>query len=415
MKRYFVLAASVCALFMALAAGPAFAGSMQPGPIALPVQTGGDNGQSNTAILSNVPVLSGNSVAVVNTGDQSSSANTDLSQVNTDDTTGGNGGNTPADSNQSNTAVLSNDPVASGNSVAVVNGGRGCGCQGTDGGGQTSSADATLSQVNSSQGSPESNGKWETGSQDQSNTAILSNDPVASGNSVALVNVGGQSSSANANLSQVNQSTGGKSGSWKPESDGNRCGCNGKEDHRRSKSDDSGQSNTAILSNDPVASGNSVALVNVGGQSSSANANLAQVNQSTGGKSGSWKPESDGNRCGCNGKEDHRRSKSDDSGQSNTAILSNDPVASGNSVALVNVGGQSSSANANLSQVNQSTGGKQGSWKQESKPCPKPKPKPCDRPKPKPCHPKPCPPKPCPPKPCPPAPCNGLGIVTAPL
>ena len=90
MKRYFVLAASVCALMLALAAGPAFAGTPQPPN---PIQpTGGDQGQSNTAILSNIPVASGNSVAVINTGDQNSSANTNLSQVNQGQPVGKEGG-----------------------------------------------------------------------------------------------------------------------------------------------------------------------------------------------------------------------------------------------------------------------------------------------------------------------------------
>ncbi len=412
MKRYFVLAASVCALVLALAAGPAFAGTPQPPN---PVQpTGGDQGQSNTAILSNIPILSGNSVAVIDTGDQNSSANTNLSQVNNGQPVGKEGGSygdgqptqqpttdsapdgrDGTDSSQSNTAVLSNIPVASGNSVAGINGGgNGCGCDGKDGGGQTSSADTNLSQVNQSSGNGGSNDGG------QSNTAVLSNIPIASGNSVAVVNTGDQTSSADTNLSQVNQSSGQDQPRW----DGKSCRCQGgKED---GKSDGGGQSNTAVLSNIPVASGNSVALVNTGDQTSSANTNLSQVNQSSGQDKRGW-----------DGKKGR---KSDDGGQSNTAVVSNIPVASGNSVALVNTGDQTSSANTNLTQVNQTSNDKRHSdWdshgskskpcpKPEPKPCPKPEPKPCPKPEPKPCEPKPCPPKPCEPKPCPrpePKPC----------
>ncbi len=347
MKRYFVLVASVCALLLALAAGPAFAGTPQPPN---PVQpTGGNQGQSNTAILSNIPVLSGNSVAVINTGDQNSSANTNLSQVNQGQPVGKEGGsygdgqptqqpttdlapNGPSggdgsDSSQSNTAVLSNIPVASGNSVAVINGGqKGCGCDGNDGGGQTSSADTNLSQVNQSSGNGGSNDGG------QSNTAVLSNIPVASGNSVAVVNTGDQTSSADTNLSQANQSSGHDQPGW----DGKSCRCQGGK--KDGKSDGGGQSNTAVLSNIPVASGNSVAVINTGDQTSSANTNLSQVNQSSG-----------------NG-------GSDGDGQSNTAVLSNIPIASGNSVAVINTGNQSSSANTNLSQVNQSSGQDQSGW-----------------------------------------------------
>ncbi len=254
MKRYFVLAASVCALMLALAAGPAFAGT----PLGGLGQPGHDNGQSNTALLSNDPVLSGNSVAVVNTGSQESSANADATQVNEGGSSGG---------DQSNTAVLSNDPVASGNSVAVVNGG-GCSC---DSGSQSSSADADLTQVNSAPTDSHPSDGYAKGGQrsedvDQSNTAVLSNDPVASGNSVALINTGDQSSSADATLTQVNTGGGSSSdGKWSKDEQGSRSG---------------DQSNTAILANDPVASGNSVAVINTGDQSSSSSSDthLKQVN-----------------------------------------------------------------------------------------------------------------------------------------
>ena len=396
--------ASLCALFMALAAAPAFAGGAQPLGGLLQPSGGDQNGQSNTAILSNDPVLSGNSVAVVNTGNQQSSADTDATQVNKSGNVGQEGGSygdgrpanvqptNPApmdspgggndDGGQSNTAILSNDPVASGNSVAVLNGGRSCGCDSHEGGNQTSSADATLTQVNSSQGGSK-------GDDGQSNTAVLSNDPVLSGNSVALANKGDQSSSADTTLKQVNESS--SEGHSSPSA--KSCGCEGGTGGKDAK-DGGGQSNTAILSNDPVLSGNSVALVNNGDQHSSADTTLTQINKKQGGDS---KP------YGKSDKGSKDKGSKGDGGQSNTAILSNDPVLSGNSVALVNKGDQSSSADANLKQVNQSSSdeGSKPKPKPESTPCPQPEPKPCHEPQPKPCHePKPCPPKPCEPKPC---------------
>ncbi len=364
MKRSFIVAASFCALVLALAAGPAFAKPPSPPGTMIPEA----GGQSNTAILSNVPVLSGNSVAGYNGGDQTSSADPTLTQTNggsdgspppqpptgtTDqaqptlvpqgptgpDGNGGSGG-------ESNTAVLSNDPVASGNSVALINGG-GCNC---DGGNQTSSADPTLTQTNA--GSSDSQDNYESKSSDgcrcsgdkqgddksnrgDKNVAILSNDPVASGNSVALINTGDQSSSADPTLTQTN--SGGKS--------------------------KGGDKNIAILSNDPVASGNSVALINTGNQSSSADPTLTQTNSGDTSKSGGY---------------DQKPGP-----KSEKPCPKPEP---------------------------------KPCPKPEPKPCPEPKPKPCPEPKPKPCpepKPNPCQQKPCPPKPCEPQPCaSPVGLVT---
>jgi hypothetical protein len=386
MKRYIAVAVSTCAFVLALAAGPAFAGPSGGSPIP------GQNGQSNTSILSNDPVLSGNSVALVNGGSQSSSADATAVQSNTSGASSSSGATTedpqtaepsdqpsgPPDPNggsggQSNTAVPSNDPVASGNSVALVNGG-GCGC---DGGSQTSSADPTLVQVNDA--SSDSKGGDPKQGDGQENVAVGSNDPVASGNSVALVNEGDQTSSASPTLVQVNNSQQGGGASWSKDD----CKCQGSKDD--SKGD--GQKNVAVLSNDPVASGNSVALVNEGDQTSSADPTLVQVNSSDqGGKKGDSKK---------------------DGGQKNVAVGSNDPVASGNSVALVNEGDQTSSVSPTLVQVNGSDqGGKKGYSTEPQGP---PQQKPCP---PKPCEQKPCPPKPCEQKPCPPEPCKGGGNNT---
>ena len=373
MKRFVVLMAGVCALALMLAVAPAFGGPPQPGGIMIPEA-------SNTALLSNDPVLSGNSVALVNTGDQTSSADPTLVQQNgsagsppsgtTDDAQpaaspsgpSGPDGSTGG-SNESNTAVLSNDPVLSGNSVAGVNGG-GCTC---DGGGQSSSADPTLVQQNGPRGNSQGGG--------ETNVAILSNDPVASGNSVALVNTGDQTSSADPTL--IQQNSGGQGG--KPDDqqgyskDG--CRCQGRQGDSKGGG---GEKNVAILSNDPVASGNSVALVNTGDQTSSADPTLIQQN-----------------------------------------------------------GGQTDEKQWNGKSDGQGPPQQKPCPKPEPKPCPKPEPKPCPEPKPAPCHPKPCPkpepkpcpkpePKPCPepkpapcqPKPCPPKPCeqggggNMIGAVT---
>ena len=303
MKRYLLVAASTCALVLALAAGPAFAGS--PNPPGAPLPGGGSQ---NTALLTNDPVLSGNSVAGINTGDQTSSASPTATQTNGSSATdaapalGKPGGDDQSQGGDQNVAILDNDPVASGNSVAVINTGS-----------QSSSADPTLTQTNGGSGGSQdgldkpnggpdgcSCGGDDRAKEGDRNVAILDNDPVASGNSVAVVNGGGgcgcqggstddgQTSSADPTLTQTNGDDGGSS---------------------------KGDRNVAILDNDPVASGNSVAVINTGSQSSSADPTLTQTN-------GGGTPVEYGRPKG------YDTSKPDDKsnrGDRNVAILDNDP------------------------------------------------------------------------------------------
>ena len=72
MKHYLLVLAAACVLLLALAASPAFAGG------ALPVDGSSQDqsvtnstDQSNQAVAVNVPVASGNNVAVLSSGDQS--------------------------------------------------------------------------------------------------------------------------------------------------------------------------------------------------------------------------------------------------------------------------------------------------------------------------------------------------------
>ncbi len=386
MKRYFVLVVGACALALALAAGPALAGTPQPSPVGGLAQTlDNQTSQQNNAVSTNAPVLSGNSVALINDGDQSSSAGTDQKQVNgnsTDQTasqsspgnsgqpSGSEAGKGPSkggdsldqdvsnQTNQQNDAVSTNAPVLSGNSVALVNGG-GCGCDSGEGGNQTSSAGTEQTQVNRN-------------STDQT----------------------------------ANQSGAGKG--------------KGRED--QDVSNETSQQNNAVSTNAPVLSGNSVALINEGDQSSSAGTSQTQVNRNsttqTATQSGSGRSDSWDESCRCKG--GRSQDVSNETSQQNNAVSTNAPVLSGNSVALINEGDQSSSAGTSQTQVNRNSTTQDASQSQSKsgpKPCPKPEPKPCEpkpcpKPEPKPCEPKPCPkpePKPCEPKPCPkpePKPCE---------
>ena len=186
--------------------------------------------QRNEAVAINVPIASGNSVAVFNEGNQSSSAGTSQEQTNLNGThqsadqsgSAGKGEQEQTVSNetkQRNDAVAVNVPIASGNSVALVNGGASCGCEYSTGGSQTSSAGVDQQQTNvnvTKQHAEQSGGGSYTkkghGEQEQTvsnetyqrNEAVAVNVPIASGNSVALVNTGDQTSSAGTDQQQTN-------------------------------------------------------------------------------------------------------------------------------------------------------------------------------------------------------------------
>jgi hypothetical protein len=152
MKRSIVVLASLCLFVLAVSAGPAFAGGVSsPCHRVLQVQSASnDTSQQNSAGAINVPIASGNNVAIINTGDQSASAGTTQEQVNLNKTTQlvgqvadpGSGsaaqfqeaGN---DTYQSNDAEAVNIPILSGNNVALINTGS-----------QSSSAGVTQVQSN---------------------------------------------------------------------------------------------------------------------------------------------------------------------------------------------------------------------------------------------------------------------------
>ena len=358
MKRYFLVLAA-CALLSALTAGPALAGGgLLPIPQVAGPSPSNSTDQSNSAEAVNVPVLSGNNVALVNGGDQSSSVGTTQSQANVNTTDQSVGGT-------ENGAPPKDGPVSP------------CGCGSEP-----------------SQGHPDD--RSTTNQTDQSNSAEAVNVPVLSGNNVALVNDGSQSSSAGTTQEQGNANSTTQDGGG-------------------SSSNDTQQSNTADAVNVPVASGNNVVVL--GGshhcgcfgrktgddQTSSAGTTQKQANVAT-----TSQPSSHGSK---------HPGSDNATQQSNDAEAINVPVASGNNVALVNDGNQTASAGTTQKQLNVSTT-KQGASspkpthsgdtgrtgadtcansgpghcsKPEPKPCPKPEPKPCPKPEPKPCpKPEPC-------------------------
>src|SRR5207245_1476982 len=87
--------------------------------------------QSNEAVSVNVPIASGNNVALISHGDQTASAGTTQDQENENTTSqhvaqssaGGSGGDQQVSNRtrQENKAVSVNVPIASGNNVALVN------------------------------------------------------------------------------------------------------------------------------------------------------------------------------------------------------------------------------------------------------------------------------------------------------
>jgi hypothetical protein len=229
MKRYFVALAAACALMLTLAVGPAFAGGLVPKLPVVGQTVSNTTDQSNQATAVNVPIASGNNVALVNGGDQTASAGTTQEQSNRNPTkqdadqsgSAGKYGQKQRVSNetsQSNEATAVNVPVASGNNVALLNVGKsdGCGCSKGAGGDQTASAGTTQKQENANYTKQEADqssaaGKWFTRSKQvvsnetyQSNEATAVNVPIASGNNLALVNGGDQTASAGTTQKQEN-------------------------------------------------------------------------------------------------------------------------------------------------------------------------------------------------------------------
>ena len=140
MKRYFVAPAALFVLLLVLSATPAFAGGGLPGLLGAGGQdqsVRNSTDQSNEAGALNVPILSGNNVALINTGDQQASAGTKQEQTNVNvtkqsadqsgggsteawkgDPQGGSDQSVRNSTGQENEAGAVNVPIASGNNVA---------------------------------------------------------------------------------------------------------------------------------------------------------------------------------------------------------------------------------------------------------------------------------------------------------
>src|SRR5436853_284283 len=99
MKRYLVVLAAACALLLAVAAAPAFAGGVLPTVGGTQEQSvANSTDESNEAGAVNVPIASGNNVAVLSSGDQSNSAGVEQNQANVNGTSqdaSQNGGSDP--------------------------------------------------------------------------------------------------------------------------------------------------------------------------------------------------------------------------------------------------------------------------------------------------------------------------------
>jgi hypothetical protein len=231
MKRYFVALAAACALMLTLAAGPALAGGLLPTLPAVGQTVSNVTNQSNEATAVNVPIVSGNNVALVNGGDQTASA-----------------GTTQEQSNQ-NATYQDADQSTQGSSADRSSGP--CGCSEESG-----SQDQSVSN--------ETN---------QSNEATAVNVPIASGNNVALVNGGDQTASAGTTQEQSNRNA------TKQEADQSGSGSYGKGGQEQEVSNQTDQSNEATAVNVPIASGNNVALFNGGDQTASAGTTQKQENR----------------------------------------------------------------------------------------------------------------------------------------
>jgi hypothetical protein len=348
MKRCLLVLAALGALLLALAASPAFAGGILPSSNAGQTVTN-TTSQENEAGAANVPVASGNNVALVNGGNQTASAGTTQQQGNVNgtqqtasqapaphtttpapcgcDSTGGQ--QVANRTSQENQAVAVNAPIASGNNVALYNGGSQSSSAGTTQ--QQGNANATgQSATQSGSGGQSQTAKNRTS---QENEAGAINAPIASGNNVALVNTGDQRSSVGTTQKQGNANATGQSAT--------QSGSGGGQSQtvkNRTK-----QENEAGAINVPIASGNNVALYNGGSQSSSAGTTQKQGNLNA--------TDQSARQSGTGGYGQDQSVKNRTS-QENEAGALNAPILSGNNVALVNEGNQRSDVGTTQEQGN---------------------------------------------------------------
>jgi len=292
MKHFLLVLAAACALLLALASPAMAGGGLLGGGGGSQDQTvSNSTDQSNQAEAVNVPVLSGNNVAVLSSGSQSNSAGTEQNQANVNGTSqqaDQSRGSDPSQkqsvsnsTDQQNQAEAVNVPIASGNNVAILSAGSQSNSAGTEQ--NQANVNGTSQQADQSQGSDPSQKQSVSNSTDQSNQAGAVNVPIASGNNVSVLSSGSQSNSAGVQQDQVNANYTEQKATHSGSSDEEQSKC--KHESTKSGSDQSQkvenrtqQENEAWAVNVPIASGNNVAILSWGGQSNSAGVEQNQLN-----------------------------------------------------------------------------------------------------------------------------------------
>jgi hypothetical protein len=376
-QRYLPALVAACALLSAFAAGPALAGGGLPIPIPIGQSVSNTTDQSNEATAINVPILSGNNVAILGNGDQSNSAGTDQDQTNVNATDqqaaqGGQSGSGDPDNStdQSNRAEAINVPIVSGNNVSVLSDGKQSNSAGVE---QTQTNVNVTDQQASQSGSSSKPDGWYgekndgsvqkvENSTDQSNRAEAINVPIVSGNNVSVLSNGKQSNSAGVEQTQTNvnvtkQSASQSGGSYSTEK--KRC----KEQQESRFESSSKQSvrnrtrqvNEAKAFNLPILSGNNVSVLSNGRQWNSAGVEQTQTNvnvkkQSASQSGGSYSTET--KRCKESRFESSTESVRNRTSQENEAKAFNLPILSGNNVSVLSNGRQSNSAGVEQTQTN---------------------------------------------------------------
>jgi hypothetical protein len=239
MKRFFGVLVVACALLPALAASPAVAGGLPIGGTPQQQSLTNSTNQENEAGAVNVPIASGNNVAILSEGSQSNSAGVSQNQEN-ENTTNQHASQTGSACTTSCTTSSCSDSC-----------GRGCpdSCSGQD-----------QSVRNRTR---------------QENEAFVVNAPVLSGNNVAILSEGSQWNSAGVSQNQENENSTEQHASQSSTSGSCTC-CDGQHQSVRNRTS---QENEAFVVNAPVLSGNNVAVLSEGSQTNSAGVVQNQENE----------------------------------------------------------------------------------------------------------------------------------------
>jgi hypothetical protein len=374
--------------------------------------------QRNEAGTINVPIASGNNVAILSGGDQSNSAGVEQNQANANATKqdAGQGGEATRNStDQDNKAGAINVPIASGNNVAVLSKGR----QSNSAGVEQNQANVNYTSQSAGQGGSSypvlkakpdgkesDRGQSLRNSTKQKNEAWAVNVPIASGNNIAILAKGRQYNSAGVEQNQANvnytkqESSAAGSAPWFPKGKPY-----GNESERGSVRNSTRQKNEAWAVNVPILSGNNVAFLAKGRQYNSAGVeqNQANVNYTKQESPTTAPPRGPkGKPCAkeyehgsprptslkempyakpC-GRKPADASVRNSTRQKNEAWAVNVPILSGNNVAILAGGRQYNSAGVEQNQLNLNatkqegpSGGPEWSLSPEGKPCEPP----CDR------------------------------------